>query len=116
MADADRVDEMLRNVIHNALKYTPHGSPIDVVAAVQGDVVRLTVRDHGPGIPASEIPYIFERFERGSRAASVTPGMGLGLYLVRLLVQAQGGEVEVELPVGGGTRVVFTLPRATEDG
>ena len=115
LANADRVDEMLRNVMHNALKYTPDGTPIDITARDTGQAIELAVRDRGPGIPEDELPYIFERFERGARAASGTPGMGLGLYLVRLLVQAQGGMVGAELPKDGGTRIVFTLPRATAE-
>ncbi len=112
MADADRVDEMLRNVLHNALKYTPPGTLIEVVGRVDGDSVKLVVRDHGPGIPERDLAHVFDRFERGSQAASGTAGMGIGLYLVRLLVEAQGGTVSIELPDDGGTSVIFTLPRA----
>ena len=115
LADADRVDEMLRNVLHNALKYTPDGTPIDVAARDTGDAVEFSVRDYGPGIPAREIARVFERFERGSKAASATSGMGLGLYLARLLVEAQGGAVHVEAPEDGGARFVFRLPRASAD-
>jgi signal transduction histidine kinase len=115
MADAERVDEMLRNVIQNALKYTPAGSPIDIYAHDDADAVKLAVRDYGPGIPAHEIDHVFERFERGSRSASDTSGMGPGLYLVRLLVEARGGTVEIELPAGGGTEIVFSLRRASAD-
>lgn len=115
MADADRVDEMLRNVMHNALKYTPAGTPIDVHGRVFGDVVELEVRDHGPGIPERDMAQVFDRFERGSQASSGSSGMGLGLYLVRLLVEAQGGEVAIELPEDGGTSVIFTLPRAVDE-
>lgn len=111
-ADPDRVDEMLRNVMHNALKYTPAGTPIDISVQSTGDRVELAVRDYGPGIPEHEVEHVFDRFERGSRASSDSHGMGLGLYLVRLLVEAQGGDVSITLPEDGGTRVVFTLPRA----
>ncbi len=115
MADSERVDEMLRNVVHNALKYTPDGTPIEVSARAVGDFVELSVRDYGPGIPEHEVPRVFDRFERGGQAGSSTSGMGLGLYLVRLLVEAQGGAVTIELPEDGGTRVIFSLPRAVAD-
>ena len=113
LADPDRVDEMLRNVIHNALKYTPAGTPIDITSRVSGERVELAVRDYGPGIPEHEAPRVFDRFERGSQAGLSTPGMGLGLYIVRLLVEAQGGDVSIELPEGAGTQVVFSLPLAS---
>ena len=114
MADADRVDEMLRNVIQNSLKYTPEGTPIEIEGRPHSSRVELSVRDHGPGIPKDEVGEVFERFERGSRASD-SSGMGLGLYLVRLLVEAQSGTVKIELPDDGGTRVVFSLPRAEVD-
>ena len=115
MADAGRVDEMLRNVIQNSLRYTPEGTPIEVTGRHRGSAVELAVRDYGPGIPEEEVDGIFERFERGSRSSD-SSGMGLGLYLVRLLVEAQSGTVTIELPEDGGTRVVFSLPRAEVDG
>ncbi|MEZ4573021.1 MAG: GAF domain-containing protein [Thermomicrobiales bacterium] len=115
MADPDRFDEMLRNVIHNALKYTPAGTQIDIVGRSDDGHVELAVRDYGPGIPEHEVRNVFDRFERGSRAAADSSGMGLGLYLVRLLVEAQNGHVTIELPEDGGTRVLFSLPQAAAD-
>ena len=115
LADPDRVDEVLRNVIQNALKYTPAGTPIDITSRVSGERVEVAVRDYGPGIPEQEAPHVFERFERGSQVGSSTPGMGLGLYIVRLLVEAQGGDVSIELPEGAGAQVVFSLPRASTE-
>jgi len=115
LADPDRLDEMLTNVIQNAIKYAPGAAPIEVSGVVRGEHVELAVRDHGPGIPAQDLPGVFERFERGSRASSSTPGMGLGLYIVKLLAESQGGSVRLELPEDGGTRVVMSLPAASAD-
>lgn len=115
LADPDRVDEMLTNVIQNAVKYAPGSAPIEISARVREEAVELAVRDHGPGIPLRDLSSVFERFERGSRASSSTPGMGLGLYIVKLLAESQGGSVRLELPEDGGTRVVMTLPAAVAD-
>ncbi len=115
LADADRVDEMLTNVLQNAIKYAPGATPIEISARVRESVVELAVRDHGPGVPDHEMPLLFERFERGSQAGSQTPGMGLGLYIVRMLVESQGGSVRLESPPDGGTEVIMTLP-AADDG
>ncbi len=112
LADEERVDEMLTNVLQNAIKYAPDSKLIEVRGRAGDGCVELSVRDHGPGIPAHELATAFERFERGSQASSRTPGMGLGLYIVKLLVESQGGNVRLELPADGGTEIVMTLPIA----
>jgi signal transduction histidine kinase len=113
MADPESIDGILRNLIQNAIKYTPSGTPIDVCACAVGELVEFTVRDYGAGIPIEDIDSIFERFQRGAQGRSGrSPGMGLGLYLVRLLVEAQGGTVGVERPDDGGTRFRLDFPRA----
>ncbi|MEM1180184.1 MAG: ATP-binding protein [Acidobacteriota bacterium] len=101
----------LANLLDNALKFTPQGGSVELGAApVDGDVV-LFVRDTGPGIPAEDLPRIFERFYRadGSRRS---PGHGLGLSYAKSAVSAYGGRVDITSPPRGGTRVEVRLPRA----
>lgn len=114
-ADDSRIDQVLRNLLHNALKYSPDGTSIDVRARRTGDMIEIAVRDHGPGIDETELPFVFERFHRSQHwRTSNTPGMGLGLYLAQHVIEAHGGSIWIERPEDGGTRVLFTIP-AIED-
>ncbi len=115
-ADRDAVDRMLKNLMSNAVKYSPRGGRVRVAAAVSGDrpgTVELTVEDDGVGIPAEDLPRIFDRYVRiahpETKAAS---GLGLGLHVVRSLAEAQGGTVEVESLPGKGSRFRLLLPAA----
>jgi two-component system sensor histidine kinase BaeS len=105
-ADGDALRRVLVNLISNALKFTPSGGRISVAARPSGAVVEIDVADTGQGIPADELPKLFDRFARGSSAAR-TPGTGLGLYLVKQTVEAHGGKVGVRSAPGEGT--TFTL-------
>ncbi len=107
-ADASRLERILANLVSNALKYSEPGTPVRVAAARQDRVVRVSVADRGRGIPAEELPRIFDRFFRGRGAAG--EGLGLGLYIVRMLVEAHGGTVSAESTIGEGSVVSFTLP------
>lgn len=110
--DYSRLDQVIRNLLHNAVKYAPGTSPIEVSASADQDVVTIAVRDYGPGIDPDDLPHVFERFQRGARAvASQRAGMGLGLYLCKHLVEAHGGRIWIERPRdNGGARVCFTVP------
>jgi len=115
VADAERVGVVLSNLVSNALRHTPAGGEVELEASRAGDRVRFEVRDTGEGIPREYLERIFERYFRvpGRRAG----GVGLGLYLVREIVQAHGGEVGVESEPGKGSTFWFTLPvAATGDG
>jgi signal transduction histidine kinase len=113
--DPDRIDQVLRNLIHNAIKYSPAERPIEVSASQDGAMVRISVRDEGPGIDAADLPHLFDRFSRTSSAvASGAPGMGLGLYLSRHVIEAHGGQITLESPPEGGTCVWFTVPGVEE--
>jgi signal transduction histidine kinase len=115
-ADAGRIDQVLRNLLHNAVKYSPAGTPIEVSAHRDGDMLEFGVRDHGPGISNADLALVFERFERTEEARrSNAPGMGLGLYLARHVIEAHGGRIWIERPSDGGTRVLFTLPAVPDD-
>ena len=103
-------DRVLCNLLENAQKYTPEGSPIEIGALASGDVVRVFVDDRGPGLPRQREQAIFEMFERG-RKESATPGVGLGLAICRAIVAAHGGRIAAENRAGGGARFVIDLPR-----
>jgi two-component system phosphate regulon sensor histidine kinase PhoR len=112
-ADRRAVDQVLSNLLDNALKYTDPGGRITVALETQPDVVRVSVSDTGIGIPAEHRPRIFERFYRVDTTRSrALGGTGLGLSIVRHLVQAMDGEVYVESEPGRGSAFHFTLPRA----
>ena len=112
--DADAVEQVLTNLVANALSHG-RGAPIavDVLgdAAPGVDVVHLSVRDGGPGIAPADQARIFERFERAQDRGAVR-GLGLGLWIVRRLVEAHGGTVSVESTPGAGATFVVALPRA----
>jgi signal transduction histidine kinase len=101
---------VLRNLLNNAGKFSPDGSPIEVRAARSGTVVRFEVVDHGPGIATGDEDRIFEKYVQGrSKGKGGTTGAGLGLYLSRRIVQAHGGELAVKSTPGGGATFWFDL-------
>ncbi len=102
-----RLERAIGNLIDNAVKYSPPGDPVEV--HLHGGV--LAVRDHGPGISAEDLPYIFDRFYRGAEARG-RPGSGLGLAIVRQVAAQQGGSVAAEPAFGGGTLMRLRLPGA----
>lgn len=109
-ADPLRLERILANLLGNALKHTGPGVPVRVSAALQGDEVRVTVADSGPGIDPTDLPRVFERFYQGRGGSR--EGLGLGLYIARTLVEAHGGRIDVESDPGRGAAFNFTLPRA----
>lgn len=108
--DPVRIEQVLANLLDNAMKYSPDGGQIDVEVDRLGDgTVTLAVRDRGIGIPVENRTSIFERFNQAHLRSHVS-GMGLGLYLSRQIVELHGGQIEVESPEDGGTRVIVRLP------
>lgn len=113
--DPLRVTQVLGNLLDNALKHTPRGARIDVTVRPRTDEVQVSVRDTGPGIPAEDLPHVFERFYRVDKGRSRdTGGTGLGLSIVKHIVQLHGGRVWVESTLGTGSVFHFTLPRRIE--
>lgn len=113
--DPNRIDQVLNNLIQNAVKFSPPGERVAVRVAREAGVVRTTVVDRGTGIPAADLPTLFKEFHRGS--VKPPPGersTGLGLAIVRRIVEAHGGEVGVESEVGRGSAFTFTLPARGE--
>jgi signal transduction histidine kinase len=114
--DAQRLSQVLSNLMSNALRHTPPGGRIAVVARqVDGQDVRIAVLDNGEGIPAGELPRVFERFYRTDHARGRdTGGSGLGLAIARSLVEAHGGRIWAESVEGEGSTFAFSLPVAIE--
>ena len=108
-ADRGRLRQALSNLVGNAIKYGPTGTPITVRAQRQKGQFRIAVSDHGPGIPADERGHMFEKFFRG-RGVGATPGTGLGLSIARSLVVLHGGSLDYEDTPGGGSTFVVRLP------
>jgi signal transduction histidine kinase len=112
VADRSKMQQALANLIVNAIRYAPQGTPILVAAHRRGDALRIEVRDHGPGIATEDRQRIFDKFFRGHNADG-TPGSGLGLAIARSLVTLHGGTLEYEENPGGGSAFVTLLPLAS---
>jgi signal transduction histidine kinase len=121
-ADADRVAQILRNLLVNAVRYTPAGGSVTVSAASAGGLVQIDVTDTGEGIAPEDLPHVFERFwrvdrarARGNRPYGIHGGgTGLGLSVAQSLVKAHGGDIWVESAPGQGSTFSFTLPIAQD--
>lgn len=112
-ADPARIDQVVRNLLENAIRHTPAGGTVSVSVAPYGGNVHLEVSDTGPGIPPEHIPNVFERFYRADPSRSrATGGAGLGLAIVQQLVDAHGGSVAVANVPGAGACFTVSLPRA----
>jgi signal transduction histidine kinase len=108
--DALRFEQIVTNLLDNAIKFSPSGGRIEVdVSSPERGAVRLTVRDHGIGIAPEHRAHIFERFYQ-SQPSDQRAGMGLGLYVSRQIVELHGGRIEAEFPEDGGTRMVVWIP------
>ena len=107
-ADPDRIQQVLTNLLDNALKSAPPLSPIEVTADVRDGRVRVAVTDRGPGLSADELVKVFDKFVRGR--ASTTVGTGLGLYICRQVIEGHGGRISAESSTGAGTTFAFELP------
>jgi two-component system sensor histidine kinase KdpD len=101
------IEQVLMNLLDNAIKYTPKGTPIDLAASVKDGEIIFSIEDRGPGIPAGEEERIFDKFVRGSATGG---GIGLGLTICRAVIAAHGGRIWAENRQGGGAAFRFALP------
>jgi len=108
--DSVLIERVLFNLLENAGKYTPAGTPVSIAAAVDAGMLAVTVSDRGPGVAPGQEAAIFEKFTRGVSPESSTPGVGLGLAIARAIVEAHGGRIRVAAAPEGGAAFVFTLP------
>jgi two-component system sensor histidine kinase KdpD len=111
LADPDALDRILKNLVSNAIKYSPAGSTVRITArAAAAASVEVSVHDDGRGIPPDALPRVFEPYYRAPGAAGAARGTGLGLAVVKALIEAHGGTIGLESAPGRGTRVTFVLP------
>ena len=109
--DSQRIGQVMRILLDNAVAHTNKGGKIDITAEHKDNFVEVSISDTGEGIPESDLPYIFERFYRVDKSrARATGGQGLGLTIARRLVEAHGGNIEVQSEQGKGSRFAFTIP------
>ncbi len=112
IGDAEKLKQMLRNIIDNSVAYSEAGASIDVSVRMEGGAAVLTVRDTGWGMTSEELAHAGQKFFRGKRAAARTKGTGLGLSICRSLTELQGGEFEIQSAEGEGTTVTVRIPGA----
>jgi signal transduction histidine kinase len=117
LADRELLQIVLNNLFNNAVSYSPLGAPVHVtIAQLDESCLQISIRDEGEGIPPEKLAHVFERFHRlDQKDARRTYGFGLGLYIARGLIEAQGGNIVVESELGRGSDFRFTLPVYRED-
>jgi signal transduction histidine kinase len=111
-ADSQRLEQVLGNLLENAIKYSPDGGPVRAQLWYEASEVHLTVTDEGIGIPLGEQARLFERFYRGGSSAKRFDGLGAGLYISRRIIEGHGGRMWVESTPGQGSTFGFALPLA----
>ncbi|MNX17444.1 Alkaline phosphatase synthesis sensor protein PhoR [compost metagenome] len=110
--DPQRLGQVLRNLLINAIKHTPEGTRIRLTLALEADTLRMAVADDGPGIPPEHHPILFERFRRFGSEGSDAAGLGLGLYIAKAIVEAHGGQIQVDSQPDRGSTFTVLLPIA----
>jgi signal transduction histidine kinase len=111
--DGSLLSQVLGNLVSNAVKYSPDGAPVRISSAPDGDAVAVTIEDHGIGIPESERQRVFERYYRGSNTSGII-GSGVGLYLVKTLIDLHHGSISLESRENEGSRFTLRLPASLE--
>jgi signal transduction histidine kinase len=113
MCDPVRIGQAIDNLLSNAIKFTPRGGRVTITVHCEGDTIVVNLTDTGMGIPAGELDQLFARFFRASTATrAAVPGVGLGLTITKAIIDAHGGELDVESEVGVGTTFMMRLPKA----
>ncbi|RYE36583.1 MAG: HAMP domain-containing histidine kinase, partial [Sphingobacteriaceae bacterium] len=111
-ADEHRIDQIIVNMVNNAVKYAPESKNIFLIAEKAGAYTKISVKDNGPGIAADKTPHLFERYYRSDYQGVQFSGIGLGLYISAEIVRKHGGEIGVQSEPGKGSTFWFTLPAA----
>jgi signal transduction histidine kinase len=113
--DYAKLRQIVINLLTNAIKYSPEGAPVSLKASLQSELVRVEVKDQGVGIRSEDLGRLFKKFQRiQDPATRRTSGTGLGLYIVKGLVEMQGGTVEARSEYGKGSTFAFTIPSTSE--
>jgi signal transduction histidine kinase len=110
ICDPMRIEQVLGNLIGNAIKYSPSGGAVRIGIAQREEVVVITVADDGVGMSADDVAHAFEPFHRAAASKGVIPGVGLGLYVARKIVEAHGGRIAVDSVLGAGSTFTVFLP------
>jgi signal transduction histidine kinase len=113
--DPMRIEQVLANLVNNAIKYSPPGGPVRVTVAWRADACAISVTDEGPGMSATDLAHVFDPFRRGAGVDAV-PGAGLGLFVARRIVEAHGGEITAETAPGAGSTFTVRLPAGPAPG
>ena len=109
--DPERILQVLRNLMGNAVKFTPKGGQVSIAAKIHDGNLEVSVKDSGPGIPAESLGSIFEKFSQGNHAgANNRQGTGLGLAIAKNIITSHGGSIWAESQLGSGSKFVFVLP------
>ena len=111
-ADERAIDQVIVNLVNNAVKYAPDSKDITITIRRDADMVKVSVSDQGPGIPKDKLSFVFERYYRVQASNSHSPGLGLGLFICSEIIKKHGGEMGVESELGHGCTFWFTLPLA----
>ena len=112
-ADEGRIDQVVVNLVNNAVKYAPESKNIYLIVEKMGDVAKISVKDTGPGIAPEKLPHLFDRYYRAEHNGYHSSGLGLGLYIAAEIVKRHAGQIGVESKLGQGSTFWFTLPIAS---
>ncbi|MBN2687379.1 MAG: HAMP domain-containing histidine kinase, partial [Deltaproteobacteria bacterium] len=116
LIDPEKMEQVLGNIFSNAVKYSPGGGVIKIVGEISGDHYQVSVEDKGIGMTPEQAEKIFDKFYRVDSSNTAVPGTGLGMSIVKHIVEAHGGTVWVESEIGKGTTVRFTIPLKSNNG
>jgi signal transduction histidine kinase len=115
LGDRDLLKQLVLNLVDNAVKFSPQSGDVTISLFEKGDAAEIVVADQGPGIPPEQLEHIFERFYRGSNAASRTVGgAGIGLAICRWIARVHGGDIRAESDLGKGSRFIVRLPLTSQ--
>jgi len=109
-ADEDRVEQVVVNLVNNAVKYAPESKNIYLIIEKEGKSAKISVKDTGQGIPQDKVPHLFDRYYRADYEGGQYSGMGLGLYICKEIIKRHGGTIGVDTKLGEGSTFWFTLP------